>query len=457
MATKKKSNRLLRNLIGIIALLIVGVLFARWMGWINPEKPLEVLTAKVKKVDIVEKVTASGKIQPETQVKISPDVSGEIVEVMVKEGDSVIQGQLLLKIRPDNIQTLVQNAEANLNSRRANLSQSEAEFLQRKAELDRTKADYDRSKQLYEQKVVSVADYQLAQMNYEVAKQRVESSKRTIDASRYNVQSALANLNQNLDNLSRTNIYAPANGTISKLSVEKGEKVVGTAQMAGTEMLIIANLNTMEVEVDVNENDIVKLKTGQRAIVEVDSYNYLNKKFDGVVTEIANTANPTTTADAVTEFKVKIRILNDSYKDLVNKSSRLSPFRPGMNASVEIITEKRSSVLSVPLAAVTTRNPDDEKKTQIKQTSNTQNQDQDKQKKVEQVKEIVFVFDEKNKKVKMKEVKTGISDFDNIEILSGLKDGDEIVTGPYIVLSKQLNEEALVKKSEKKEGKRDKN
>jgi HlyD family secretion protein len=448
MATKKKKkSNVLRNLLIIAGVLIAGVLIARSAGWIGKEKPVEVNITTAQLADITEQVTASGKIQPETEVKVSSEVSGEIIELNVKEGDSVVIGQLLVRIRPDILQNQVQSAEASLNSVRANYSQTEASLSQRKAELLRLEAEFARSKKLFDQKVTSETDYLAAKTNYEVAKQQVTASERSIDAAKYNIQSSQSNLNQTMSNLARTEIYAPTSGTVSKLSIEKGEKVVGTAQMAGTEMLILANLNNMEVQVDVNENDIVKVKSGQKVLIEVDSYISMNRKFEGIVTEIANTANTTTSADAVTEFKVKIRILNESYKDLVDKKSKLSPFRPGMTASVDVITNRKDKILTVPLSAVTTRKPENkDEKPATTQTQSTA----EKAKKNEEIQEIIFVFDPKTGKVIQRNVKTGISDFKNIEILEGLKEGEEVVTGPFVLVSKQLKDGQVVQKIKEK-------
>jgi len=454
MAVKKRKIRWTRWIILSVILLGGTYFIVQWTS--RGQKPTEVVFAKAKYTKIVEKVSASGKIQPETEVKISPDVSGEIIDVYVKEGDSVLKGQLLLKIRPDNIRAAVENATANLNSRRANLSQSEADFSQRESELTRTKGDFERSKTLFDQKVVSEADFQLARMNFEVAQQRVESAKQTIEASKYNLQSSQATLNQSLDNLSRTEIYAPMSGSVSKLNVEKGEKVVGTAQMSGTEMLIIANLNRMEVRMNVNETDIVRVKVGQEAEIEVDSYT--GRKFKGVVTEIANTAITTASADAVTEFQVKVRILNESYADLIktNGTTKSYPFRPGMTATVDIITNVKDNVLSAPLAAVTTRSLKDDATLESKQKAANNNQQQDAEKKpirTDEIQQVVFTHDEKTKKVSKKVVKTGISDFDNIEIIEGLSDGDQVVSGPFATVSKKLKDGDVVMKLDEKKGK----
>ncbi len=443
MAKKKKSNRLLRNLIIVVVILIVATFVARRVGLIGKSKAMEVTITKASKEEIVEKVTASGKVQPEAEVKISPDVSGEITEVLIEEGDSVVKGQLLLKIRPDNLEAAVESAAATVKSRRANVSQSEADYAQRKAQLLQSKNEYERNKELYEQKVISLADFQTAEANYLVAKEQAASAQKSIEAARFNLENSQALLQQNLDNLSRTNVYAPVSGTVSKLSVEKGEKVVGTATMAGTEMLIIADLNNMEVQVDVNENDIVKVRIGQKVIIDVDSYSSTGRKFDGLVTEIANTANETATADAVTEFEVKIRILNESYQDLIRKGSKLPPFRPGMTASVDIVTDRKEGIITVPIAAVTTRNAtqNTNKKGSKQKATATQVKNTDAPAREEnEIEEVVFVYNEETQTVEQRKVETGISDFENIEVTKGLKLGEQVVTGPFNLVSKQLKD-----------------
>lgn len=462
MAKRKKSNKLLIILGVAVVVLIAASLIAKQAGWIGKEKPVEVEMAKAKRTEIIEKVSASGKIQPEVEVKISPDVSGEIIELRVAEGDSITQGQLLLKIRPDNYISAVDRAMANMNNNRANLSQTRARLSQAKVQLERSKIEFERNKKLYDQKVISDSDFITAETNYKVAQEEVTSAEQNLEAAKFLVQSAEAGLRDAQENLRKTSIFSPVNGTVSKLSVEKGERVVGTSQMAGTEMLRLANLNNMEVLVDVNENDIVRVQLGDTAIIEVDSYANMDKQFKGVVTEISNTAKTAVTQDAVTEFEVKVRILNESYADLVNKKSKLSPFRPGMTASVDIITERKENVLSVPLAAVTTRNPnapaggpEGQENPQAQNVSNNGNANQPAPK-ANESKEVVFVHN--NGKVEMREVKTGISDFDNIEIISGLKEGDEIISGPFLVVSKRLNNgDTVAKKEQGKNDTKDKN
>ncbi|MDF7819564.1 efflux RND transporter periplasmic adaptor subunit [Runella sp. MFBS21] len=462
---KKSSSRLWWILGSIVVVLIAGLLIAKQAGWIGKVKPTEVEFAKVKKTNIIERVSASGRVQPEVEVKISPDVSGEIIGLYVEEGDSVVKGQLLAKIRPDNYDALVARAQASVNSSKAEVERAKASLAQSNAQLIRAKTDYDRNQKLLADKVVSEADFQRVEADYKVAQQNVEAGKASVEASKFNVQSSEAALRDATENLRKTTIYAPQSGTISKLNVELGDRVVGTSQMAGTEMMRIANLNNMEVRVNVNENDIVRVNLGDTVEIEVDSY--ADRKFVGSVTEIANTANgmATTSAsaaasnstDAVTEFEVKIKILNSSYRDLLLKKGKKSyPFKPGMTASVEIITERKLNVLSVPIAAVTTRGKETTETPNNGEASNSSTQENQKTKKEDKAKELVFIND-KGKAVS-REVKTGISDFENIEVISGLKEGEEIISGPFIEVSKRLKDGALVsKKVEKsKDNKEDK-
>ncbi len=449
MAKRKSNNILLILGISVGALLLLAII-AKSAGWIGKEKPTEVEIEKAKRAEIIEKVSASGKIQPEIEVKISPDVSGEITELFVKEGDSVVQGQLLLRIRPENYQLAVDRSNAAVKSSEASTGQMQAQVAQMDAQFTRTKLDFERQKKLHDQKVISDADFQTSEANFIVAKQNLEAAKQSVQAAKYNFKSSQASLKDAQTNLRKTEIFSPVNGIVSKLSVEKGERVVGTSQMAGTEMLRIANLNNMEVQVDVNENDITKVNLKDTVIIEVDAYSDKDIKFKGIVTEIANTANSTTSADAVTEFQVKIRMLQDSYKTLMTDKKSKAPFRPGMTASVEIITEKKSNILSVPLSSVTTRNADDliindkQKIKKIKDTPKGNSVDDENQIKAEKMKEIVFIFE--NGKAVAHEVKTGISDFDNIEIVNGLKEKDEIVIGPFAIVSKKLKNGDLIAK-----------
>ncbi|WP_337041594.1 efflux RND transporter periplasmic adaptor subunit [Emticicia sp. 17c] len=455
----KKSNRIWWILGGTAALIIIFLLVAKSAGWIGKEKPTEVELVKVGRTDIIETVSASGKIQPEVEVKITPDVPGEIIGLYIKEGDSVKKGQLLLKVQPENYISITQRAEAVVNQSKASAEQAKSAISQAEARLIRTQAEYTRQKKLFDDKVISASDLEIAETNLKVAKQDVAAAKANLEASNFSIKSAEAGLKDASENLRKTSIYAPMNGIVSKLGVELGERVVGTSQMAGTEMLRIANLNNMEVRINVNENDIVRVSLGDTANIDVDSYSLTGKKFKGVVTEIANTANgaggtlaaASTSTDAVTEFEVRIRILPESYRDLVDrKSKKVYPFKPGMTATVDIITDKKTKALSVPIAAVTTRDGNTEEKKEG-EGDNSQNQPAKPSKK-ELPKEVVFVLDKDNK-VKMRQVKTGITDTmaGTIEILDGLKEGEEVVSGPYIAVSKKLKEGDLVAK--KVEGK----
>ncbi len=460
---RKSSNRTWWILGGIVVLLVGGLFVAKAAGWIGQEKPTEVEFTEAKTTDIIERVSASGRVQPEVEVKLSPDVSGEITALYVEEGDSVKQGQLLLKIRPDNYESLFARAQATVNSSKAQTEQSRAALAQAEARAIRAKADFDRNKKLLEDKVISTADFEQIRANYQVAQQDIESAKANIQAAQFNVKSSEAGLRDAGENLRKTTIFAPVSGIISLLNVEVGERVVGTSQMAGTELMRIANLNNMEVQVNVNENDIVRVSVGDTADIDVDAYSGTGRKFRGIVTEIANTASGLTgagaasiSADAVTEFEVKVKILNESFADLMaTRGKRSYPFKPGMTASVDIITDRKSNVLSVPIAAVTTRDNKAEKgaaKPTDPDSKNAQEGEGKPLTEVEPIKEVVFV--DSAGVAKVREVKTGISDFENIEILSGLKPGEKIVSGPFIVISKQLKEgDKIVKKTA--EGKKD--
>jgi len=427
MATKK-SNKVLYYLLGVVGLIIVFAIIGRSAGWIGGAKETEVEFATVKKTAIVEKVSASGEIQPEVEVKLSPDVAGEIIELNVQEGDSVEMGRLLVKIRPDNFISALDRTRANLNQQMANLAQSKASLQRAEAQFTRSELDFKRQKTLHDSKAISDADYEQAVANYITAQKDLEAAKQSVVAAEFIVKSSQASVNEASENLRLTNVNSPVSGIVSSLKVEQGERVVGTQQMAGTEMMTIADLSRMEVRVDVNENDIVRLSLGDTTLIDVDAYSATGKKFKGIVTSIANTANTKASADAVTEFKVKIRILNESYQDLVKAGNRY-PFRPGMTASVEIMTNAKNDAVAIPLSAVTTRETHQD--TLSGGTTKS--------------KEIVFVSE--NGEAKVRVVKTGISDYENIEILEGLKEGDEVISGPYFVVSKQLKEGEKVKKA----------
>lgn len=416
--------------------LIIFAMVGKSQGWVGKRKETSVDVAKAEKATIVEKVSASGAVQPVVEVKISPEVSGEIIDLQVEEGDSVSKGDFILKIRPDNFRSALEQAQANLNQQLANEAQSKASLARAEANFTRSTQEFERQKNLFGQKVISEADYQLAEANFKIADQDRESAKQILKAASFSVQSSRAFVDQAKENLSLTEITAPMSGIVSKLPVEIGETVLGTSQFQGTEILRIADLSKMEVKVDVNENDIIRISEGDTALIDVDSYSYMDKTFKGIVTQIANTANDKISSDAVTEFEVLIQILTNSYEDLVVEQGEKYPFKPGMTASVDIITETRRDVLSVPLSSVTTRNP---KKEEGEDEENKDDED-------EELLEVVFVVD--GDFAKQVEVKTGISDFERIEILSGVTVGQEIITGPFLAVSKRLKDGEAIKPKE---------
>ena len=406
---KKKTLIIILSAAVVLILILIGGKKAGWFGKTGEFKAVD--TQVVDRSTVIETVAATGKIQPETEVKISSEVSGEIIELPVVEGQQVEKGDLLARINPDLIQSALTQAQASLQNVQANLSQAEAT-------LKNAKANYERNKTLFDKGVISKSAWDQSISDYEVAQATVKSAY-------YSVQSSAANVNQSRDNLSRTTIYAPLSGTISSLDVELGERVVGTQQMAGTEMMRVADLGNMEVEVDVNENDIVKINIGDSTRVEVDAY--LKKPFKGQVTEIANSAESNLSADQVTNFKVKVRILEESYHDLiVGKSEAYSPFRPGMTATVDIITNSEKNAISVPISAIVI------KKDTISGKSAFENNQY----------EAVFV--KEGDKAVLRRIKTGIQDDSNIVITEGLETGDEVITGPYNTVTKLLKQGDLV-------------
>lgn len=422
-------SKTLRNVLIVGGILIVVLLIvAKKQGWIGKEEGKEVSTAEAKEVTIVETVIASGKIQPEVEVKISSEVSGEIIELPIEEGQEVKKGDLLIRINPDIYQASVNRAMAALNSARSSVASAKAQFKE-------AESGYQRNKTLYNQKVISEAEWDAAQRMYDVARLGVESAE-------FQLQSAQAAYKEASDNLKRTAIYSPQNGTVSMLNAELGERVVGTAQMAGTEIARIANLSDMEVLVEVNENDIIRVETGDTAEVEVDAY--LDKKFTGVVTEIANSAQlQGMSTNQVTNFEVKVRVLKTSYDDILKEGEK-SPFRPGMTASVEIKTERRKGVVGVPIQAVTTRS--DTSKTARSYKRKSAEAGPDKEEAKDEEYEVVFLVEDGQAKLQV--VKTGIQDDENIEIKTGLKAGQTVITGPYSLISKSLKNGEKVKLKE---------
>jgi HlyD family secretion protein len=430
-----KNNRLL-YILGIITIAALVAAFFIAQGRKN-SGGTEVEIQPLTKRDIIQTVTASGKIYPEEEVKISSDVSGEIIELTVQEGDIVKKGQLLARIKPESYQANVEQSEAQLDNTKAQLSTAKSRIAQVEAQYESAQTNFARSEELYNKKIISKADYETAQTAVKTAKAEMDAAKHSADAADYTIRATQAMIKEAKINLNKTTIYAPMDGIVSLLNVKKGEKVVGTLQMSGTEMMRIADFNDMEVRVDVSEGEITKVKLGDTASIEVDAY--LDRKFDGIVTQVSNTSKGAssmlTSSDQSTNFVVKIRILKSSYKDLLAENTK--PFLPGMSATVDIKTKKKNDVMAVPIQSVTTKDS-------VYNGSN-------------HTTEIVFVYS--NGKAVKKEVKTGIQDDTYIEIAEGLTGNEKIITGPYNTISKDLKDGESVKeidKTKKKKVKKDK-
>ncbi len=440
MANKKS----IRIWVGVAALVIlIALVVAKRAGWLGESNLVKVSAEKVMRRDLVETVSANGKVQPEVEIKISADVSGEITELYVKEGDVVKKGTLLCRINPEVYASNYDRATAAVNSSKANFQNSKSRLTQAQAQFEQSELSYNRNKKLFDEKVISPSEFENIKSSYEVSKAEVDAARQSVAAAGFNVSSAEAGLKESRENLNRTSIYAPVDGTVSKLSKEKGERVVGTNMMEGTEILRLANLNEMEVSVDVSETDIVRVNSGDTADIEVDAW--LGRSFSGVVTEVANSSNLSglNVTDQVTNYTVKVRILRDSYMDLLEgKQLDYSPFRPGMSATVEIRTRRTVNVLTIPIQSVTTRD------TLKKSDSSEKDAKEKAEVKTEAVvsaketQEYVFVIVEE--KVSLRAVKTGIQDSQHIEILSGLKEGEMVVSGPYNAVSKTLKDKATV-------------
>ncbi len=432
-----KAKKLLITLAILAVVLIIVLALGKKQGWLGNEGYLKVAVAKGVEREIVEIITANGKIQPETEVAISPDVSGEIVDLVINEGDEVVRGQYLLKIKPEAYEMARNRAEASLNNAKARLKQAESQ-------LEMAGLDFTRNKSLYEQEAISEAEFQQSQTTYNSALAEKE-------AAEFSVQSAQASLNEAEESLTKTSIYAPMSGTVSMQLVELGERVVGTSMMAGTEMLRIADLNRMEVEVEVNENDIVRVALGDTALIEVDAYP--ETRFKGVVSEIPVSANTTgVTTDQVTNFNVKILVLPESYSDKITKGNPY-PLRPGMSATADIQTNRKTGVYSIPIQAVTTRMDTTGRELQPgveDQTTGQVSSDGSVSTSSETVitdtgdEPMVVVFAVSEGKAWMKKVKTGIQDNSYIEITEGLDPEDEVVIAPYSAISRQLRNDMNV-------------
>lgn len=424
---KKKNN--LPWIIVIAIVVIAALLTGKKLGWFGKDVTLKVATEKVEVRDITEIITANGKLKPQVEVKISPEVPGEIIELPVKEGNKVKKGDLLVVIKPDIYQSNLSRIEATLNTQKARLAQAEAQLIEKEL-------NYKRAKQLLEKHTIPQSEFETVEAGYKVALSEVQ-------AARYSVKSAESSVRESQENLTKTRIYSPIDGTVSKLNVEKGEKVVGTNQFAGTELMTVADLSTMEVKVEVNENDIVKVQSNDTAVIEIDAY--LKRKFKGVVTEIASSANVTgSTVDQVTNFNVKILLLSSSYQDLSAKDSLKYPFLPGMSATVEIQTDTRKGILSVPIQAVTTRADDGTIKNSGTQVAEKEGDNSANEAAAQEPDQHEVVFLVRDKRVWKAKVRTGIQDNTRIEILEGIASGDEVVVAPYGLISKTLKDSTAI-------------
>ena len=420
---------------------------------------LRIATEIATKRDLTEIVSASGKVQPDLEVKISSDVSGEIVELLVKEGDTVKKGDLLLRIDPVIYQSAVQRMSSTLNGVKAQMANSAARMEQSRAQLISAEASFNRNKKLHESSSISDAEFEQAKANYESAVADMNAARESVKSADFNVSSTQASLKEANDNLAKTTIYAPVDATVSKLNKRKGERIIGMAQMEGTEIMRLANLNEMEVQVDVNENDILRVLVGDTALIEVDAHN--NRKFKGVVTEVANSANTLgVSSDQVTNFPVKIRIIRSSYVDLIDaKHPDRYVFLPGMSATVEIQTNSVYNIISVPIQSVSTRldtaakngKDDEDAKNRMGDEDNIVVGDSKNKENKEVKKAIMCVFIYRDGIAKLVGVKTGAEDNMYIEIVSGLKEGDEVIAAPYNSISTLLFNGAKVEKVTKEQ------
>lgn len=437
------SKRLKWIIIILVAVIVVMLVLSK-MGVFGGDTGIQVTAEKAEPRSITEIVSASGKVFPEIEVKVSPDISGEIVELNVQEGDTVRKGQVLARIYADIYNSQKQMAAADVSRSQALTSNAQAQLGALKAALDQAKSNYDRQKKLLDQKVISQSEFETAQEAYLSAQANYNAAVQSINANKAAIQSSLANLNKAAKDLSRTTIVAPMDGVISLLNVKKGESVAGNTFNVGTEMMRIADLSSMEAQVDVGENDIPKVKIGDTALVEIDAFG--SRKFKGIVYKIANPSpsaqlgSSSSSGTQVTNYEVHIRLLPSGYQDLIVKGQPF-PFRPNMSASADIQTQTHENVLSVPLNAVTTREKQDTSKTNSPEGSSDLNtalgDDND-------MREVVFVVDSSGY-ARQKPVKTSIQDINYIEITKGLKPGEMVITGPYDVVSKQLKDSSKVK------------
>lgn len=422
MAKKKKSSKWLYILIGVVILLIIIALFFK-----KKSNAISVRVQEAETRTIVEKVSASGKIYPEVELIIVPEISGEIISLFIEEGDSVLKGEPLAKINPDIYQDAVERAEASVFTAKANLGNMNARKAQAKASFEQAKLDYNRNKKLYDDNVISQAEWEAAEAAYNIANAELDAATESVNSASYTVKSAEATYREAKNSLNKTTVYAPMTGIVSSLSVEEGKVVGGIAQLAVTEMMRIANLDEMEARVEVSENDILRIQIGDTAEIEVEAYD--DRIFLGIVSQISSSANQQLSSEQATNFTVKIRMLKESYADIMDVSANRFPFLPGMSTSVEIITDRARNALSIPIESVTTR----EKKATT-DSLGTKESDKDE----EEIREIVFVLD--GEKVREQEVSSEIQDDRYIHISKGLEPGDKVVYYPYSVVHRTLKD-----------------
>ncbi len=443
-----KKTKWILIIVGLLLVVLVGLSQA---GVFGKEEGTKVTAEKAVRRTIIEVVSASGKIYPEIEVKVSPDISGEITELTVQEGDTVKKGQLLARIYADLYDIQRDQAASGVAQTQAQVANSQAGLDALEAQMEQAERTYNMQKKLFDDKVISQSEFNIADANYKAAKANYKAAQQGIKSGEAGIASARANLNKANKDLSRTEIVAPMDGVVSLLSVKKGEKVAGNSFTLGTEILRIADMSKIEIRVDVGENDVPKVKLGDSAIIDVDAYS--DRKFKGIVTQIASSNNGAATASAlsstssdVTQYKVYVRLLPESYSDLLGKGT--FPFRPGMSASADIQTKTQQNVLSLPINAVTTREKNDSLKND-KKKDDAEITNASAVTTLDDLDVVVFILDKDNKVEKIK-VKTGIQDINNIEITEGLKGGETVVTGPYDVVSKTLKKGDQVKVVDKK-------
>lgn len=449
-------NKVTKRILIAVGILLVALVVLSKLGVFGKAEGLKVTAEKVQQRTIIETVNASGKVYPEVEVKVSPDISGEITELTVSEGDTVKRGQLLARIYADIYNIQKSQASSGVAQSQAQVANSQAALAALKAQMEQAKKTFDMQKQLFAEKVISQSEFNIADANYKAAQSNYNAALQGIKGGQANVQSAVAGLQKANADLSRTTIVAPMDGVVSLLNVKKGEKVAGNSFNVGTEILRIADMDKIEIRVDVGENDIPKVKLGDSALVTVDAYS--DRKFKGLVTQIASSNNgastsslTSSTSNDVTQYKVYIRILKESYTDLLGKGN--FPFRPGMSANADIQTKRVANVLSVPINAVTTRDKSDSTgtyKANEKKDDADINAGNSSTSTVDDLEVVVFVKDSANKVKKVK-VTTGIQDINYIEITAGLTAGQMVVSGPYEAVSKTLKNGTLVKVVDKKD------